>query len=389
MNVLIVPSWYPTTAHPFAGSFVRQFVRALVDAGNQVAVVYADDVDCAESVSVEDGALVVRLDAGYRRTASALGKITGVAAPLFLANALAEQADEVLSAEGFSPEVVHVHALWPAGALGAALADRYGVPLVVTEHSEEYVACTDRALTKTPGMVRFVLRPLAARADAYTTPSTMLAGNLARLGLRTGAQVIPNVVPDRHPHPRPVRNAEHPARLLSVSGLGRAKNLPLLLAAIAELVSQRQDFVLDIGGDGPGRASLEHLVAHLNVGPYVNFLGALDADQVNRALDACTAAVISSDYETFSVFGTEALMAGRPVVSTRCGGPEEYVSDQVGVLVEPGNVAELAHALDYMLDRAHEYDPAVVSAYAASRFAPPAVIAAFTDLYQETIRAPR
>jgi glycosyltransferase involved in cell wall biosynthesis len=51
-------------------------------------------------------------------------------------------------------------------------------------------------------------------------------------------------------------------------------------------------------------------------------------------------------YESFSYTCAQAMAAGRPVVATRIGGIPETVEDGVtGLLVEPGNAAELAEAL--------------------------------------------
>ena len=39
------------------------------------------------------------------------------------------------------------------------------------------------------------------------------------------------------------------------------------------------------------------------------------------------------------------MACGRPVVGTRIGGPPEFVPPDAGVLVDPADTAELAHAL--------------------------------------------
>ena len=385
MRILIVPSWYPTPGRPLAGIFIQQYACALAAAGHEVAVAYADDSGETTSLSVQrvDGVLTIGVGAGYVRSPSPMGKIIGVVAPYRTAATLSHQIGRALSVEGFTPDIVNVHALWPAGVLGSALALRNKVPFVVTEHSEEYDPATDRALLRVPGMLAMVLRPLAIRAARYVAPSQRLADRLMALRLAESVTVIPNIVPVREPAPRPVRAGGEPSHILSVSSMGPAKNIPLLLQAVAILRARRDDFVLDLVGDGLFRPMHEDITYQLELESVVRFHGALDTAGINTMLDECSLAVVSSDHETFSVFAAEALMAGRPVVSTRCGGPEEFVMPEVGMLVDAGSPAALADGLDWMLDHADEFDPVKLSAYAAERFAPRAVVDRYLTMYRE------
>jgi glycosyltransferase involved in cell wall biosynthesis len=54
---------------------------------------------------------------------------------------------------------------------------------------------------------------------------------------------------------------------------------------------------------------------------------------------------LSSKTEGFSIACIEAMACGVPVVSTRCGGPEQILDEQCGILVPVGNPGELAEAI--------------------------------------------
>lgn len=45
----------------------------------------------------------------------------------------------------------------------------------------------------------------------------------------------------------------------------------------------------------------------------------------------CDFFVLNSNFETFSVVTAEALAYGKPVIATRCGGPEEFVNKIMGI----------------------------------------------------------
>jgi len=61
--------------------------------------------------------------------------------------------------------------------------------------------------------------------------------------------------------------------------------------------------------------------------------------------------VLPSRYETFGVALVEAMATGLPAVATRCGGPEDIVTDQTGQLVPPDDPDALAEALQTMHDQ--------------------------------------
>ncbi len=155
LSILVVPSWFPSAGNPTAGVFIQQQVHALARRGD-VAVLHLDPskTSLPATVEGEGGAVVVRVSAGsagrygwlvtYRRTALA--------------------AFDALRDAWGTPDIVHVQALWPAGLIARAIKRRYGIPYVVTEHSEEYLAASERKLVRYPGVV-----PIAATGHSRET----------------------------------------------------------------------------------------------------------------------------------------------------------------------------------------------------------------------------
>lgn len=369
-RVLVLASWYPSAVAPTAGVFIREQVRALAQVAD-VAVIHVDAgaIDLPPTARREEGVTVVR---------------AGVAASSLYARFVRYRragfdAFSVLDAEWGMPDIVHVQALFPAAIIAHAYRRRYGIPYVVTEHSEEYLPHSTRRLVRTPGMLPLVLRPLARSASHTIAVSRFLADRLSELGLATDPVVIPNVVPLCEPKPLPV-GAPHVISHVSI--MGPAKNLDILLRAIAVLSGTRDDFVLRLVGDGECRAETERLARELGLGDRVEFVGERSQADVVSILGSAAFTVVSSAHETFSVSAAESLMCGRPVLSTRCGGPEEFVTPSVGRLVDAGDVDALADGLRWMLDHFSEFDPAALHSYAAERFAPDVVAARILDVYR-------
>lgn len=62
--------------------------------------------------------------------------------------------------------------------------------------------------------------------------------------------------------------------------------------------------------------------------------------------------VTPSRREGFGATTIEALVCGTPVVATRCGGPDTFITKEVGFLVSTKDHVFLADTIDIMLDEA-------------------------------------
>ncbi|MEZ5124792.1 MAG: glycosyltransferase [Thermoleophilia bacterium] len=389
-KVLVIPSWYPSPEYPTSGIFILRQVEALADQVD-VAVLYVREArrGLAPVVLVEDSHLVARVQLKMPPPSRTIpGRSRAVATNLHNKFVRYEReglaAFEQLRATWGTPDIVHVQALWPAALLARAINRRYGIPYVVTEHSEEYLAASRRRMVRTPGVVPLVLRPLARGGERTIAVSGHLAQRLGELGLAVRPIVIPNVVPTYESAPRPQGGRRGIAH---VSVMGPAKNLRSLLRAAERLRHRRIDFVVRLVGDGESRAELERMAAALELtGTFVEFVGRLDAAAVREQFAAASFTVVCSTHETFSVVAAESLMCGRPVLSTRCGGPEEFIDDTVGRLIPVDDVEALVEGLDWMLDHADEFDPRALHDYAAARFAPEVVARQITAVYEEALR---
>ncbi|HEY6527942.1 MAG TPA: glycosyltransferase family 4 protein [Cellvibrionaceae bacterium] len=95
-------------------------------------------------------------------------------------------------------------------------------------------------------------------------------------------------------------------------------------------------------------AELTRLVAELNISSNVHFVGFWD--DTPGFLSQIDVFALSSISEGFSIATLEAMAAGVPVVATRCGGPEEIITNELdGSLVPTKNPQALASAISHLL----------------------------------------
>ena len=122
---------------------------------------------------------------------------------------------------------------------------------------------------------------------------------------------------------------------------GRAnefKDFPTLRAALARLESPVVAVAL-----GDPTADEEQ------VGRELRTVGSVPPEDVARWLQAADLYVHPSRADTFPNGVLEALACGTPVVASRVGGIPEQVRNETGILVEPGDPAALAAAIESLL----------------------------------------
>jgi glycosyltransferase involved in cell wall biosynthesis len=167
------------------------------------------------------------------------------------------------------------------------------------------------------------------------------------------------------------------------------KDYPTLLEAVAQLRDWPQPlppFVVEIAGAPDGGTLYTGLLAQreaLGVDALVRFAGFVD--DAPGFLAGADGFVLSSRQEGFSLATIEAMLAGVPVVVTRCGGPEALVDDGVtGVLVPPGDPAALAGALAALLQDPDDAAARAARARAASlaRYTVDAMMAGYLGVYE-------
>lgn len=127
------------------------------------------------------------------------------------------------------------------------------------------------------------------------------------------------------------------------------KGHQVALDALAEIPGAELEFA---GGSFPGDAGyvaeLKERASRPDLAGRVRFLGHVDPATAMAGWDVMVSASVSPEAGPLSVL--EAMSHGLPVIATGHGGPTEFLRDDVGVLVPPGDSAALAEAIGAVLD---------------------------------------
>ena len=125
------------------------------------------------------------------------------------------------------------------------------------------------------------------------------------------------------------------------------KNTALLLNAFAQVVDDIPKAELTLVGEKPNQ-ELQSLITDLEIQSAVNIEGRVP--DVVPYYQRASVFALPSNQEGLGIVGLEAQSCGTPIVSTRCGGPRDYVIDgENGFLVPIGDVDSFAASLTAIL----------------------------------------
>jgi len=386
-KVLFLPSWYPTSANPVNGIFVKKHAEAAARFCD-IAVLYIKNYSNSNlskfSIQhrVENGIITLRV--GFKTSSlPVVGRLLNLARRL---KAIGMGLAKIYQLWG-KPDIAHLQIAWPAGIIALYLNFVYGLPYILTEHWSGYTA-SSADFKKSSLLMKLATKIIFRKAKILTAVSRFLANSIRAHNLPYAKLVtVPNVVniPSKE---RPKPKTAGAMRILTVSMLyDRSKNISGLLKALAETVQKRPDIRLDILGDGKDRTSLTSLAKDLGLlDKNVFFQGYVPNNELANYFMNAHFFVLNSNYETFSVATIEALAHGLPVVVTKCGGPEEFVTNTVGVLVNRKDRQSLVDGLGFMLENWHKYNPADLRDYVKLRFSPEAVGRQFYRIYEDLLK---
>jgi glycosyltransferase involved in cell wall biosynthesis len=147
-----------------------------------------------------------------------------------------------------------------------------------------------------------------------------------------------------------------PVQLLSVGSVIPRKAFHILVEALHALKSLSWTLTIagDVTRDANAFARLQEVMRRCAMQDRIHILGAVSDVELQKLYSTSDVFVLASLYEGYGMVFAEAMANGLPIVATTGGAIADTVPKKAGLLVEPGNVASLSHAIGVLIeDDAH------------------------------------
>lgn len=383
MHVLMIPSWYASKRKPFGGTFFTDQAESVASQGVKVglswAELYPPSVIYKKKV-FEFGTRCYK-QRGVQYFLESYPKLPEIIKKFKLLNS---RLDLYLRINNFNkyvkkfgvPDVVHFQSMYRNASLALWLKEQYNISSVVTEHFSGFGrgGMSDHQ--------QKIYKKAFLSCDSNLVVSKFF-GEILKQNYDIDFEVIPNIVDGTFFDLAPFPDENDVFHFAHVAFFNEVKNQVTLIGAFSDAF-KGENVMLTLAGNGPERERLFSEAERLGMLKQIKFVGLLNRNQVRDLLHSAHAFVLSSFFETFGVAVIESLSCGRPVVVTRCGGPEEFVGRNDGLLC---NVTreDLAKSLVRMRLSWGQFDPRKIREQALSRFSSEVVGCQLLKNYKEVL----
>lgn len=374
MNVLIVSDGVPKPDRKMMGIFAFDQAKALAARGHNVCVAainlrsfrYRRKYGFTKFVC--DGVTIYEYSLPVGRVPFSLYQQIACGCLSYLYKKILQ--------DGNKPDVVHAH-FFDMICCAANVKKKFGYKLVGTEHFSTFLK---KDFKKRSRLIKRASKGYK-NVDRLFAVSNSLA-DVTRNECQKETYVIHNIV-DCNTFTVPKRKVRHEGiKFVSVGRLSKSKNFPLLIDAFSEACKIRQDICLEIYGAGELKDSLEDQIKASGVSNNIKLCGFAERTKIATNFKSADCFILLSSYETFGVVYIEALSSGVPVIATRCGGPEDFVSEKNGMLVDCNNKEQTLAAILKMCDCYESYDAQSISDDIKRRFSPDTIASQLEQHYQ-------
>ena len=395
MNVFIIPSWYPNEKNPISGIFIKEQVDALSDFFPEINFAVSLCGDLSYSIHLKKPFYSLKVLREYSKEEPYLirrkknlieiynpvllwtDKLNGYNRNLVKANL----GNYLVAEKEFGKiDIIHCHVSYPAGFVGMKMSEKNKIPYIITEHMSPFPF---EQYKTGKGLKDEVKCPLM-RANERITVSKSAKKDIESYGIKSPI-IIPNLVNEDFFNIKNIKTREK-FTFFTLGGMIPQKGILDLLNTIKKVVSIRKDFYFKIGGTGYELDKYKDFSKENNIEEYISWLGQLTPVESLKEFQNCDCFILTSKHESFGVVYAEAIACGKPVIATKCGGPEDIVNKENGLLVETGNVEEISNAILNMMDNINKYDSNKIREDFINRFSRNIVTEKIVSVYKECIK---
>lgn len=379
MKIVLIANGYPNKRDPQWGCFERDQALALSKLNHQVSVLYADKrfrtywrkIGCFHFK--EEGIDVYGI---FIIPTQWIKMLFGVKIQYWVSKHLLDLVYRKYATEQGNPDIIYAHYLYNI-AYAVFLKKKYGIPLVGIEHWSK-LSCK-----KISTNLMYLGCMAYKNADKLLAVSKSLEAQIY-YHFNVGSTVVYNMLGAEFANPSIRQESlEKGFTFIAVGSLISRKGFDLLISAFAKSNLTDKGCSLIIVGDGEEKNRLSRQIHELGLSENVVLAGRKSKHEIINIMSDCNAFILSSRAETFGVVCIEAMSQGLPVIATRCGGPEEFISENNGILIPTEDIDAMALAMRQLYDNYGRYDIKTIVDNCMRRFSPQVIAKQLSYIFSD------
>ena len=287
--------------------------------------------------------------------------------------------------EEFKPDVIHAQHIW----IISSIAAEFNIPLVITSHGsdmmgyewwEKFHKYAHNAIDKCKNVIAISNHSRDVLSNTFKSNREKIVTILNGYNEKK----FYNEINSKSAVLKKLGINKKYKKIVCYSGrLAQNKGIDFLLKAAK--IYQNEDIVTLIVGDGEEYKYLNDLKEELEL-KNVIFTGHKDANSLREIYNISDVCAVPSRQEAFGLVALEAIACGTPVVASNQGGIPDFVTEDVGILIETGNIEQLASAIIATLNKDKKYNKRKMIKYAKNNFRQDLLIDKLIETYKNAIQ---
>lgn len=380
MNIFVISRGYPTLRLPQLGCFEKDQAIALANLGHKVVVLsmcgsfkhemsnYGISSRLIDNIWVLN---VMLLPLGMLKLFLPL-KIVDIFKDWQM-RLLYKRAIKLIG----EPDIIYAHYLYNSER-AVRMKKIYPYPIVGIEHWSK-VGSAD-----IDGKTKKLAEQTYKHLDALLVVSKDLQTNIKK-NFGIDSIVVNDMVGPEFFY-EPWKKTTEIIKYVTAGSLVPIKAFDVLIMAFSLSGLPKYEWELTICGEGPEHENLQHMIEELDLCSNIHLVGRQNKEGVVRYLKESDVFILSSHQETFGLAPVEALACGLPVIATRCGGPDEFMTSENGVMVPVNDPEAMAEAIKYMHKHKDEYNRKAISEGCLAKYSPNIIAKQLSEIFERTIK---
>lgn len=382
MKIVLIANGYPTKREPQWGCFERDQALALSEQGHQVSVLYIDHRFRTYWRRIGFSHIKEnRIDAYgiFVIPTRWIRWLLGSRIRHRVSTHLLDLVYRKYIRDHGCPDIIYAHYLYNI-AYATFLKKKYGVPIVGIEH---WSALNQKTLS--PNLVSLG-RIAYNHTDKLLAVSESLKDQItSHFGI--DSTVVYDMLGPEFTFPSlKQKTIDKGFKFIAVGSLKEIKDYDVLISAFAKSNLAKKGCQMVIVGDGEEKGNLKNQIHELGLSESVVLAGRKSKQEIINLMSECHVFVLSSRAETFGVACIEAMSQGLPAIATRCGGPEEFISEKNGILIPADDIDAMAEAMCQMYENYSKYDGIMISEDCINRFSPHVIANQLSLIFDDIVK---